>query len=410
MTFPAILFIGHGASRTGAPISLLKIIKWVRENTNHRCIAVLGNDGPLVDEYSTYAEVHIWNKDLKPRSILNRVSSFVKRKFQRQSFPKLENHKAEILRSIMTLDIGCIFCNTGVTGHILETVKEYIEAPVVTRIPELESYMRKNNRNGSVRKVLTHSNHFIAVSEAVKANLINNHKIPADRISVVYGSCDSNRLVRKSFGLREKLGIPSNAIIVGGCGTLEYHKGIDLFIQAANYCIRKLHHHEIYFCWAGAHVTPDSWIDYEYEIEHLELTDRFFFLGAINETTDFFSGLDTFLLTSREDSFPLVVLEAARQAIPVVCFEGGGGASEFVDDDVGFRVPLIDIERMARTVSLLASSTELRSSLGEAAYLKSCLYTPERMGEEAYTAMRDLMTKISRPVNVTAEPESDEHR
>jgi len=388
-----IVFVGHGASRTGAPASLLKVIRWIATNTDHPCILVLGNDGPLVEEYSKYAAVHIWNKPIKVNPVRQSVFSNLFEQANKFIPRALSRHRARIVRQLGSHHIGCIFNNTGVNGHILEALKSAIHAPVISRIPELEAYMRKNNRNGSVDRILTLTNHFVAVSKAVKSNLVDMHAIPPERVSVIYGSCETLKVPRGKLKLREKLGIPSNAFLVGGCGTLDYRKGVDLFIQVANYCRTKLNCSEVYFCWIGGCVSQDSCIEYKYEIEQLQLGDRFFFLGEIADPAPYFAELDLFLLTSREDPFPLVMLEAARQGVPIACFKGGGGATEFVDDTTGFTLPLLDVEGMAQAVSKLKGDTELRASLGKNAHEKSLAHTPERMGKEIYKVMAGLMAR-----------------
>jgi len=388
-----IVFVGHGASRTGAPASLLKVIRWIATNTGHPCILVLGNDGPLVQEYSKYAAVYVWNKPIKVNPVRQSVFGDLFERVNTLVPRTLSRHRARIIRQLGSRNIGCIFNNTGVNGHILEALKSAIKVPVISRIPELEAYMRKNNRNGSVDRILALTDHFVAVSNAVKSNLIDRHAIPPERVSVIYGSCDTLKVPKGALKLRDKLGVPSDAFLVGGCGMLEYHKGIDLFIQVANYCRTKLDCPEVYFCWIGACVSQDSCIEYKYEIEQLQLGDRFFFLGEIADTAPYFAEMDLFLLTSREDSFPLVMLEAARQGVPIACFSGGGGATEFVDDSTGFTLTLLDVEGMARSVIDLHNKPELRASLGTRAHEKSLGYTPERMGKEIYEVMTGLMAR-----------------
>lgn len=383
----AIVFIGHGASRTGAPASLLKIVKWIAKHTDHTCFVIIGNNGPLVEDYSKYASVHIWNKPISGRPmIFNELLA----RFPRLEFRSLDRHRSKIIRQLRAQNVRCIFNNTGVNGHILEMIKPVVNAPVISRIPELEAYMRKNNRNGSVDKVLSLTDHFVAVSNAVRNNLIENHSIAPKDVSIIYGACDTEKTPKNELKLHENLGIPPDAFLVGGCGTLDYRKGIDLFIQVANYCKKKLLNQEVYFCWIGACISQESSIEYKYEVEQLSLNSHFFFLGEIVDTAPYFAELDVFLLTSREDPFPLVMLEAARQGTPIICFEEGGGATEFVDNTLGMTVGLLDIESMARSIITIKDSPDLQVSLSAKAYEKSLNYTPEIMGKEIYDVISNL--------------------
>ena len=73
---------------------------------------------------------------------------------------------------------------------------------------------------------------------------------------------------------------------------------------------------------------------------------------------------------SREDSYPLVCLEAASLAKPILCFDRAGGEREFVEEDCGFVVPYLQVEMMAERTLELLGSAELRQRMGERAKAK----------------------------------------
>ncbi|MDQ3814798.1 MAG: glycosyltransferase family 4 protein, partial [Armatimonadota bacterium] len=106
------------------------------------------------------------------------------------------------------------------------------------------------------------------------------------------------------------------------------------------------------------------------DVMQADLTPYVQFLGARPNPLDYFAAFDVFALVSREDPFPVVNLEAALVGKPIVCFDGGGGAREFVEDDCGFIVPYLDIENMASKVEELLKSEELRCRLGQRAAQK----------------------------------------
>ena len=55
-------------------------------------------------------------------------------------------------------------------------------------------------------------------------------------------------------------------------------------------------------------------------------------------------------MTSREDPFPLVNLEAAISGVPIICFEKSGGSPEIIDDSSGFVVPYGDTQEMSSII------------------------------------------------------------
>ena len=388
---PLIVFVGHDGGRTGAPLSLLQIVQWFAANTPCPTEVILMNGGPLEKDYGLHAPVHLWNEPytnpLDPRRLLNKAL----RRLGHVDEALLTRGQRAIVRRLAKRRVAAIFGNTGVTGHLLETLKRALDAPVVTRIPELEAYMRRNNVDGSADRVLALSDQLIAVSQAVKDNLVRRHAVAPERIAVVHGACAAKRLARGGGGLREKLGIPADAFVVGGCGTMDWRKGIDLFIQVANHVANSRDCAGIYFCWIGSCVSGPSCVELHYEIELHGLAGRLFFLGEVPDTAPYLADLDLFLLTSREDPFPLAMVEAARQGIPLVCFAGSGGAAEFVDDTVGVTVPMLDVAAMAQAVEDLKADAAWRTALAKGAYERSLRYTPQRMGEAIYAVLKSVM-------------------
>jgi glycosyltransferase involved in cell wall biosynthesis len=86
---------------------------------------------------------------------------------------------------------------------------------------------------------------------------------------------------------------------------------------------------------------------------------------------DYIAAFDVFALVSREDAFPLAIMEAAAVGVPTVCFDGAaGGGCEFVEADAGRVVPYLDLDAMAERVLEFLRDDELRSRLGQRARRK----------------------------------------
>jgi hypothetical protein len=152
-----------------------------------------------------------------------------------------------------------------------------------------------------------------------------------------------------------------------GVGYGDLRKGFDLFVQAARLARKRVP--TLRFAWVGAldpglaaHLRRDL---AEAEAFGLALP------GRTEDITDWLLAADAFLLTSREDPYPSVMLEAAASGLPLVVFEGSGGASDFVSSfGAGFAVPFADVEAMVETLIALllpAPPPERRSALAAAA-------------------------------------------
>ena len=64
-----LIFVGHEATRTGAPLILLGLIKRFASYNELDCILILNQGGPLVPEYRKYAHVIVLRNQLKPANI-----------------------------------------------------------------------------------------------------------------------------------------------------------------------------------------------------------------------------------------------------------------------------------------------------------------------------------------------------
>jgi len=145
---------------------------------------------------------------------------------------------------------------------------------------------------------------------------------------------------------RRDLRLGEDDPIVLGIGYADLRKGVDLFIQLW----RKVNQtRRVHFCWLGD-MDPDlkRWMESDIAIGsglgtlHLP--------GAMN-VVPALSAASVFALTSREDPFPTVALEALEAGLPVVAFTKSGGIPELLNDSVlGSAVPYGDVEAMAREV------------------------------------------------------------
>lgn len=112
---------------------------------------------------------------------------------------------------------------------------------------------------------------------------------------------------------------------------------------------------------------PDR-ADLESDASRLGLEDRVHFLGTLSgeHLWSCYAAADIFLLPSRYDNFPNVVLEAMAMELPVVATRVGGVPSQVDDGVTGFLVPSDDDKTMAERLFDLFSDKGLRISFGRA--------------------------------------------
>jgi glycosyltransferase involved in cell wall biosynthesis len=75
----------------------------------------------------------------------------------------------------------------------------------------------------------------------------------------------------------------------------------------------------IKFVWVG-YQSAEEYAQAVYEAEKLGLEKTVIFTGLKESPQDYYQLFDLFLLSSREDPFPLAALEAAALGKPLFCF------------------------------------------------------------------------------------------
>ena len=80
------------------------------------------------------------------------------------------------------------------------------------------------------------------------------------------------------------------------------------------------------------------------------MLSHFYFPGDESDTDLFYAGADLYAMTSREDPFPSVVLEALDAGLPVVGFDGTGGLTTLRESGCVEIVPAFDVGAYAAAV------------------------------------------------------------
>jgi glycosyltransferase involved in cell wall biosynthesis len=181
--------------------------------------------------------------------------------------------------------------------------------------------------------------------------------------------------------------------VVGGCGLTTWRKGADLFIQLAAAINRLKPNNNIKLFWTGNN-GKEFMNQYEYEEERLAITDKLFFIGQKSVPANYFQVFDVFALTSREDPFPLVVLEAASQNKPVICFENSGGIPELIANNKGgVTVPYGNVEEMAKQIIHLQEQPEKLTLMGIEAGGLVEKFDVDVIGRQLVIIINDYLTK-----------------
>jgi glycosyltransferase involved in cell wall biosynthesis len=130
-------------------------------------------------------------------------------------------------------------------------------------------------------------------------------------------------------------------------------------------------------------------------IKKLGLEQHVIITGETTAPGVYYPLMNVFCMTSREEPFGLVMLEAGSCGVPVVCFEKSGFPPEFTTPDVGFAIPHENIIAMAAKIVLLKNNPELHMEFSKNILKKVSTYTFDSMAEKVYAVIQQTQKKTS---------------
>jgi L-malate glycosyltransferase len=217
------------------------------------------------------------------------------------------------------------YLNTGVMPDVAALARQ-LNVPYIVHFHELVSAF-DDQPAASFLAMLAGARHLIGCSGIVQQRLL---QLGFSQTQLMYSCIDHSRIqVRQQpAALRQQLGIPPDAFVWVMSGTASLRKGYDLVPD-----ILAQLPPNAYLCWLGK--PRESALHTYVEQRVTEENLRFVALGEQSaHYFDYLNMADGFALTSREDPFPLVMIEAAALGKPIAAFNSGG-VSEFLQPGMG---------------------------------------------------------------------------
>jgi glycosyltransferase involved in cell wall biosynthesis len=203
----------------------------------------------------------------------------------------------------------------------------------------------------------------IVPSAALKAQITRHGYIEPNLVEVIpIGIPDlAQPVVRKvSRGrLREKYGIPEDAVIAVTSGRLVDQKGHKYLVEATVELKKRIPLLKLLLCGSGPLEAS-----LRQQARTLGLEDRFVFAGMLTDLTDELAGSDLMIHPSIEEPFGISILEGMRAGLPVVASRVGG-----IPEVLGAEYPyLVEAKRpkaIADAVAQLVDSPARSRELGD---------------------------------------------
>lgn len=196
-------------------------------------------------------------------------------------------------------------------------------------------------------KALLGADRVFAVAGALKQVAVSIG-VPAEKVTVVGNGVDTTRFVPLDRAdARAALGLPSDVPVLVSVGGLVERKGFHRVIELLPR-LRERWPGLIYLVVGGASAEGNNRPQLEQQVAQLGLGDTVRFLGSLppDALKQPLSAADVFVLSTRNEGWANVFLEAMACGLPVVTTDVGGNREVVDRESLGFVVPFGDAEAL----------------------------------------------------------------
>ncbi|MEJ0095244.1 MAG: rhamnan synthesis F family protein [Methylocella sp.] len=357
-TRETVLIVSHNGARGGAPILSYNLVRGLQEKYN--VLVIFLGPGPILDACHAAGAVVVGPIPITESTSL---ADLVVRRISDAAVIKFA-----VINSIES-------------RHVLPALaKRYV--PTISLIHEFAAYIRPH---GAFREAVLWSGQVVFSSEITRDNALTEYPdlggrdypvIPQGRCIVpevewLEDPASRGEDARIQRVLRPE-GFPADGAVILGAGSVEFRKGVDLFIDCAARVLRLAPDLQCRFVWIGRGYDPDGDVAYSVyladQIRRSGLDKYVFFLNEVSDLAAVYEKADLFVLSSRLDPLPNVAIDALATGLPVICFSKTTGIADILNENgLGTHTvaDYLDTADMARKLIALVQSKDLRIEVAE---------------------------------------------
>ncbi|RYY77041.1 MAG: glycosyltransferase [Gammaproteobacteria bacterium] len=258
-----------------------------------------------------------------------------------------------------------------VHAHLLGSTLTYSILALVARIPVIATLHGRVDVNPNERFVAIKNRimklgvtRLVAVSRDLASYIAARKLFRQKDIQVIYNGIEESRYGKiNTQALRTRLGITSDAILIGSLGNVRPAKSYDVLIRAASMLLKEGDlRRELHFIVAG-HQKPDLMAMLQELIQEYGIEDNVHFIGFYDNTAEFLGQLDYFALSSSSEGFSIATIEAMATGLPVVVTRCGGPEEIIEHQKTGLLVSVNEPQALAMGLKMLIENKHLSDEL-----------------------------------------------
>ena len=201
----------------------------------------------------------------------------------------------------------------------------------------------------------------ITVGEAVCRYMIREKGIHPQKVLAISSGVDVNKFNPEKVrgNLRDKLGIPPDALVFGTAAIFRKNKGHRFLLEAAPTILETFPGARLLLAGEGPQKGNLLRL-----IDAKQLHDTVVMPGFIDDMPRLLNSMDVFVFPSLEEAYPNAILEAMAMQKPIVATRVGGIPDILEDGQTGYLVEPRNADAIGDRVVNLLSDQKLRSIMG----------------------------------------------
>ncbi len=217
----------------------------------------------------------------------------------------------------------------------------------------------------------------IAVCKDVKRQILRLPFVPSQKIAVIPNGIGAITFEEK-HAARSKIGGGSEKVWIGAIGELHRNKGFDILIDAFSKLDYEALNLGLYIIGEG-----EERKNLEALIAAKGLQEYVYLVGFVPQAATLLKAFDIFVMSSRTEAFPYVLLEAGLAQLPVIAPRVGGIPEIITHMKTGLLFDRGDAQELTRNIQRALRDTALVAEMSQAIRKEvENVYTIDHMVDE----------------------------
>lgn len=346
----------------------IALVKWIIDGTDGG-LKVSTN---LANELSKVYEVHLISV-ISTEEIffpLNNAVRYKNLSSEKISMSKNFVKAVKLLRTYIKKNSIEVLFGIGMTMNIVGIIStiglstKFISCDHTNSIVDIDTTMKKLQRYVGAKL----ADKIITLTTADRNNYIKKYKINSKRVDYIYNWIDS-------IDVEKKYNLDSKKLIT--VGRFHKQKGYDYLSKVAIKVLSRYPDWQWDIYGSGNDQIKHDLIT---ELDKGGVLSRVHFKGNVKGTDNIYPDHAIYVMTSRYEGLPLVLLEAKQYGLPIVSFNCPTGPAEIVLNGTnGVLIDNYDTEQMRIKINELIENVELRKKFSQNAMLDTEKFTKDKI-------------------------------